>query len=530
MGGGGVKTFSAVDAFRMEMFQRARFNPIRDMDPDKLTRLLDENDLGYLRGFAMTAEAIEQRDDVIRCVASKRKKAAARNGWEILAVDDSAEAKAQKEALEFFYNNMAVTNAFDLNERGSVKLLIRQMMDAVGKKYAVHEIIWDLRNAGSKQVTAELRFVPLIFFENTKGRLRFLKTEGQTEGEELEPNGWMITVGEGLMVACAIAWLYKNMPLKDWIIYSQRHGIPPVHGKTAAARDSKEWDEMVKAVDAFMNELAIVTSTGEEVGLIETKGGTGNLPFPELVERCDRALVRLWRGADLGTISQDAEGSGASLQGEETDVLEMDDAEMISETLNLYLDKPLIAHLFGPQAKCLAYMRVLTSQKQDVERDLKIDEFLVRHGVPVGVEDVLERYNRPMPDAGADLLQAPKQGEGETADDAEGADKKKGRGRLENVRMKDRATLVLIENARPLLAKAQSVALSPLRKRIEDVLRLENEVAQNNALRALQADLPLLLKQINRDPGTQALLENVFGAAAINGWLTAAVERGGNHE
>ena len=94
-----MKTSSLINARRMEMFQRMRFNPIRGMDPERLSTQIDQFHYGYLRDFALTMEAIENRDDKLKCVAPKRKKAVARNGWEVLTLDDSAEAKRQAEAL-----------------------------------------------------------------------------------------------------------------------------------------------------------------------------------------------------------------------------------------------------------------------------------------------------------------------------------------------------------------------------------------------------------------------------------------------
>src|SRR5581483_658121 len=52
--------------------------------------------------------------------------------------DDSPEALRQKQALEYFYNHLTATTALEPDERGSMGLLVRQMMDAVGKRYAVH--------------------------------------------------------------------------------------------------------------------------------------------------------------------------------------------------------------------------------------------------------------------------------------------------------------------------------------------------------------------------------------------------------
>ena len=182
----------------------------------------------------MIWEALEQRDDLLRGVISKRKKSVARHGWTVLPKADlspaeEAAAREQVEALQFFYRNLECEHAVDCAERGGFKLLARQMMDAVGKRFAVHELVWkecastahivgSAHHGGSAHevgahgmnrnfVTAKFRFVPLGFFENTTGKLRFLESEGAMEGRDLEPGAWMVTVGEGLMVASSTAWM-----------------------------------------------------------------------------------------------------------------------------------------------------------------------------------------------------------------------------------------------------------------------------------------------------------------------------------
>ena len=136
------KTQPVVTGDVVQLALRQRFNPIRGLTPQVLSNQLDNFHLGYLSYCALTWDAIERRDDVLKGVAAKRKKDVARLKREVLALDGSAEAAAHAAALTDFYDHLTCVNALDLNERGGFPLLVRQMMDAVGKKYAVHEIVW----------------------------------------------------------------------------------------------------------------------------------------------------------------------------------------------------------------------------------------------------------------------------------------------------------------------------------------------------------------------------------------------------
>jgi len=391
------KTASTVSADVVQLALRSRFNPLRGLTPQLLSVYLDNFLLGFVAYAGLVWDQIEKRDDVIRNVASKRKKALAKYKRQSYQRDGSAEAEAHAEALDDFYHHLTVVNALDENERGGFQLLVRQMMDAVGKYYAVHEIVWKPATGPDGVLTAELRFVPLWFFENRTGRLRYLKVPlGGAEGEPLEEGGWMITKGDGIMEACSIAYMFKNMPLKDWVSYSDKFGTPGVLGQTNAAKGSEAGEALKAAVAAFgQNWSGVVYGSDgtvkDPISLI-TARGEGTLPFPPLVERMDRALVSLWRGSDLSTMS--ADNKGASVQEGESDILLEDDATMVTEALNYYIDRWVIWQKFGREP--LAYSRIVVPEAKNVALDLRIDELLLRAGARMGERERLEYYGRPL--------------------------------------------------------------------------------------------------------------------------------------
>ncbi|MDR3143892.1 MAG: DUF935 domain-containing protein [Puniceicoccales bacterium] len=412
-----MKTVSQISEIRVKNSMRARFNPIKTLTPDSLSQMLDAFSAGYLKAAAMTWDAIERRDDVICGVASKRKKSVARLTWEILSADDSDLAKEQRVALEYFYNNLSATHACDGNEAGGISLLVRQMMDAIGKRYAVHEIIFEphenpeaqenfqslqrKRRAPSTLLTATFRFVPLWFFENHDGRLKFLVNEGATSGIPLEPGAWLITTGDGLMEACSIAYLFKHLPLRDWLVYCERNGMPGVKGVTDAVPGTEQWEAARDAVEDFGAEFNALMSAGTEISAIDISS-KGELPYPKLIDRMDRAISALWRGSDLATLSRE-NSAGASLQGDEMSLLEEDDAGVISETLNAQVDKFVIKYLFG-DVQQKAYFKLIPDVRRNISEELNLYRELHRMGVPISVSDMRERFNLTTPNDGELML------------------------------------------------------------------------------------------------------------------------------
>lgn len=394
-------SFAAVKSDR-----RARFDPLREITPEKLINYLDEFRAGQLRNLAYVMDAIEERDDMLAAVVPKAKAAVTRHGWDVLTVDTEQTdlAQQQKEVLEDFYNNLNATSAMDQDELGGMRLLLRQMMDAKGKRYSCHNIVWRPQPGGRYHAT--LHHVPLWFFENTEGRMRFIGDAYGYYGKAMEPGRWLVTKGQGCMIACAIAWMFKHLPLRDWLVYCSRHGMPGIEGVTSAAEGSEEWNALVTAVTAAATEFAWVRNQNSEIKTIDF-GSTGELPFPALIDRMDRAMAAIWRGADLSTLSAGTgAGDGASLQGGEADIIEQDDAAWLGETLDLKLSRLVLDYTFGKGVPALAYLKILSGSKEDLRLQLDIDRAAIELGHPISTQQFAERYSRPLPDAGDVLLKS----------------------------------------------------------------------------------------------------------------------------
>ncbi len=501
------KTETVFTSTSVQRRLQARFNPLRNLTPELLSLQLDEFASGRFQRSAVTFDTIEARDDVLQTVARKRKKAAARRGYEILTVEDNPEADRHKEALQYFYNHLTATDAMDENLRGGFKTLSRQMLDAIGKKYAVHEIVWEPQADGN--ITATFRFAPLWFFENRTGQLRFLKEQGATEGEEMPDGEWMVTIddGPGLMLACSAAFMFKKLPTLDWLTYSERHGMPGMLGKTDAQLDSPEWKALEEAVKTFGAEWAAVVNRTAEIDSVDTTT-RGQLPYPPLIERMDRAMTMLWRGGDLGTMSKD-KGQGASLQGDESDILQDDDADLIEETLNTQVGRFVIRYSFGDGVEPLAYLHVKRDESVDEKRELEKWKTGVDLGVPLAIKDFRETFGLPQPGDGEDLLTIQS---GRTALPIPVSD-------ASNVQVANQIEGVdrnfkekVLEN----LGRAQAKDLQPFFDRLTTALEIENESEFRAALANLRSDLPKILSQSMNDPATARAIENSIGTILVD--------------
>ncbi|MBL9187916.1 MAG: DUF935 family protein [Opitutaceae bacterium] len=502
------KKESLIDAERVRRALMTAEVPIRGLTAERLARALEDFRRGHLRDAALLWQEIRERDDTTLSVSEKRDLDAALLDWEVLPLDESPEAAAHKAALEAGYNGLVATDALDQNKRGGVSGLVRAMMHCVGHKWAVFEVIWD---PTGPDLTAEFRFVPLQFFENTVGRLRFLATEGAYAGEELEEGGWMVVCGPGLMKATSIAYWIKRSPLQAWSILCDKFAVPYLHGETPAAPGSKEWDDFRDALAAFVSDGAVVTSPGAKITPIQITGAEA--PAATLVDRADRGISRIWRGADLGTMSKAGGAIGSNPQESETDILSAADALMVTETLNHYFDTPLIQARFGVKPR--AYFKLKPRTKLNQALQLQIDEALIKWGVPRGKKDLMESYGRAEPDKGDELAEKPSAsmpvpgaGFGGPPPASPLANEAAAQGRA----------TVFQASAVNRLAPEIKAALDPILGRLAEIDAIADAAVQRAALADFRAALPELYRQaVARVPAIAAVLEQVIGTAFASG-------------
>lgn len=508
---------------RVRSFRQSRFNPIDGLTPSVLVNRINQWRYGQLRELALTMEEIAERDDVLASVVPKRVGAVVRRSWSVVPVNGASEATVgqHKAALEFFYNNLTATDALDRNKRRGFSLLCEQMMSAVGMKYAAHHIQWMPTGEGMK---ARFTFVPIYFFECMDGELKFLPFDLSYYGEPLEPDQWMITVNQGILIPSSVAYMYKRLSLTDWVGYNEKYGSPGLLGKSDAAKGSEAWEDMVDTLDAFAAEFAAVIGKEDEITSLNF-GQAGNIPFPAMVERMDRALASIWRGADLSTMSAgQGAGQGASLQEQESDLLEQQDAMVVSETLNESVDRAVIAWTFGPGVTPAAYLKVVTPKRRDVAIEIEVDKHLLASGVRLSRAEALERYGRTEAEEGDDdtltapappALPSPFQSlNGEENGDVpikklNGAPKQ-----LANQLEESRLFMVA---AMKEYAAAERSDLKPLADRIEHILAQQDPKQFMKQAAEFRDALPLLLNRLNANPKAGGALAKIIGTAYIDG-------------
>lgn len=381
---------------KAEISNRMRYNALYMLDPDVLVRHLSAFAAGDIAGLEHVIEDFENRDDKMKIGAFKMAAAVASKPWEVRIAkgeEDNERARLHKDVLTRFWNRIEVTDAFCRNRKGGVRLLVKQMMSAQSRVYAVHDLVWNVRGDG--ELTATFTQIPAWCFENRTGELRYLREPGAYTGEPMREGEWLVTVGEGIGIAAAILAMSKRLSWNDWLLFSEKCGMPLILGNTGAKENSPAWNALVSAIAAIAPKTGILTDLNSKMQAVQIGGSSGQATYKDLVETVDRAISALYRGGDLATMSStQGEGTGSDSQDGESELMDGDGCAMVSETLHNQIDRFVIRFTCGDFEPLAGIVINPPAETTDIDREIKIDQHLGEFGIRLSKKDMLARYGR----------------------------------------------------------------------------------------------------------------------------------------
>lgn len=396
--------FDANEAFRRNQL---RYNALRALDPDVLVRHLEAFQRGDICGLERVIDEFEQREDKMRIGSFKMAAAVSSKPWKVQirqGEEENPRAKLHQEHLTKFWNRVEATDAFCRNRKGGLRLLVKQMMSAQSRVYSVHDICWKVNGDGT--LNATFTHVPAWCFENRTGRLRYIKNDCDTVGAEMPDGEWLVTVGEGVGIAAAVIAMAKRLSWNDWLLFSEKCGMPVILGNTNAQRDTPAWAAMSRAIRAIAPKTGLLADTGTTLNAV-SMGAGGQNTYRELVDTVDRAISALYRGGDLATQSSGPDAAGVNAQVGESELMDDDGCKMVAETLRDQVEKFVIRFELGDFEPLAEIVINPPADTEDVEREMKIDSHLAGLGVKLSKKDALARYCRTEAEDENDALTPP---------------------------------------------------------------------------------------------------------------------------
>ena len=381
------------------------FPSISDLTPTKLACILRSVDQGDINDYLTLAEQMEESDLHYHSVLSTRKLAVEGLKINVESITDDSKDVEQTDFVREVLESEPITN------------LIAELMDAVGKGFAVDEIIWDRSGKLWEPKAFKRRDQRFFQFDLTTMEILRLRDDADmVNGIDLAPFKFIvhkpriktgIPIRGGLARLAVIAYMCKSYALKDWLAFAEVFGMPVRVGKYPSGTSKAEQAILLRAVSNIGTDAACIISEEMSVEFISSNTTGGDMVFRGLADWLDSQVSK---GVLGQTMTADAHASGigsgqADVHNEIRGDIRASDAKQIASTLRHDVVVPLIDLNFGPRRpREYPIVRIETDDPEDLESLSKSLPPFIDRGLPVEVSTILDKFGLPTPEAGAQLL------------------------------------------------------------------------------------------------------------------------------
>lgn len=400
----------------------SRDSTLQTLTPAKLATAMQNAESGNTAAQYELFEIVEQ-DPSVTAVWNKRRRAITSKTLQITAADETDGRAVQaadlcSELILGKYGAGGIDNWHDA---------LRDMTDAVGKGFSLQQIEWELDASRWRpkmliywpQRECQLGS-PMKQFQQDEDTIRIITDASKIEGELLEPNQWVTHIHKtwstnlaraGLFRAVTWFYLFKRFSWRDWMIFTERYGMPLRVGRYHDGADDAERAAIWAAVKDLGKDSACILPMESTIEFIEAKGSSGSvtLPYPDLIKHCNSEIAKCVLGNPMTT---DPGEKGARSLGEvyeraETEMTE-DDCIRLASTIRNQLCKPIVGFNLGWDVP-LPIIKFAFEEDKDLNAQAKRDiEIVTKTKLPVAKSYFYTEYSIPEPEEGEELIELPK--------------------------------------------------------------------------------------------------------------------------
>jgi len=383
--------------------------PGAGLTPSELAAILRDADEGSLSTAMHLFEEMEEKDAHLFAVANTRRLALTGLEWQVVSaadVKDGLDGGEANAAADYCREILANLETLDEN--------LQHMALALGRNIAISEIVWDIEAGELRPVQlVPVDFARIIFDE--LNRVRILTEEEPRQGIAIPPNKFIVHTPHsasghpqrgGLLRVSAMAFLAKNLALKDWMIFAEIFGMPVRVARYQPAATAEEKRELLGMLESLGSNAVGIFSSAVELELLEAKRGEATPPYERLIEFLNREISKAWLGQTLTTDITGQSGSVAASkvhEGVRRDILS-DDIRKEGRTIRRDLLTPLTRFRFGPNAPVPFFTRKPARPEELTELAGVLDTAVNRLGMELPAGWVRETLGIPRPDEGESVL------------------------------------------------------------------------------------------------------------------------------
>ncbi|MFA7944047.1 DUF935 domain-containing protein [Pseudomonas brenneri] len=374
------------------------------LTPGRLAAILQAAAEGSAHDYLTLAEEMEERDLHYASVLGTRKLAVSGLPIRVEAASDDIEDVRRADQLK------------EIVESPEFGELQADLTDALGKSYAVSEIMWDRSGKTWNPSRFEPRDQRFFQFDRDTGReLRLLDEADMVNGIALTPYKFIVhlprirsglPIRGGLARLAAVGYMCKAWTWKDWMGFADIFGMPMRVGRYGPGASKDDISTLMSAVANLGSDAAAVIPDSMRIDFTQAANVTGAGDFFKgLAEWWDKQISKGVVGQTMSTDDGSSQAQATIHNEVRLDLLQAD-AKAESNTLNRYFVRPWCDLNFAPGRP---YPRLIIDVPKPENTKILIEALkeLVPLGLKVEQSVIRDKLNIPAPAAGAELLGTP---------------------------------------------------------------------------------------------------------------------------
>lgn len=370
--------------------------PSNGLTPVKLAEIFKEADAGDVLRQMELFEEMEEKDPHLFSQLQTRKNAVTGLDFEIIPFSDDPRDKEIADFIEEQINGIE-----------SLEDVETDLLDAIGKGFAVSEIMWGYDEGHVVVREIKSRHQKRFFWDSLDDSFKVC-TKDAPEGILLPANKFIVhrykarsghTSRAGILRVVAWMYLFKNYDLKDWVSFAEVYGLPLRLGKYAPGASEADKVALMQALIQIGADAAGIIPDGTSIDFITTEKTSSSDLYERLARYCDEQISKAILGQ---TLTSDSGGGSYAQSKTHNDVrhdLTVADCKSLASTLRRDLIRPLCIFNFG-EDKRVPHIRFDCEESEDLTQTATIIGTLVNEvGLRVPTSFIYKKFSIPEPEA-----------------------------------------------------------------------------------------------------------------------------------
>ena len=369
--------------------------PSNGLTPKKLAEIFREADAGDVLRQMELFEEMEEKDPHLFSQLQTRKNAVTGLDFEITPFSDDPR---DKEIADFIEEQ--------LNGIESLEDVETDLLDAIGKGFAVSEIMWSYDEGHVVVGDIRARHQKRFFWDTVDDSFK-VRTQEAPEGVELPANKFIVHKYKarsghpsraGVLRVVAWMYLFKNYDLKDWVAFCEVYGMPLRLGKYQPGASEADKLALMQALIQIGADAAGIIPDGTAIDFVTTEKTSSTDLYERLARYCDEQISKAVLGQTLTSDSGGGSFAQSKTHNEVRHDLTVADCKALAATLRRDLIRPLCIFNFG-EDKRIPNIRFDCEESEDLTQLADILDTLVgKVGLKVPTSYIYKKFSIPEPE------------------------------------------------------------------------------------------------------------------------------------